>query len=457
MKTCNYIFLILCLALVISCNSDEEPTATEGYDGFTLEWSDEFNTGINLANWNYELGDGTDYGLAPGWGNNEKQLYTDSQDNALIKSDDDGNSVLAIIARKTSDDSYTSAKLTTQQLQSFRFGRIEARIKVPVGQGMWPAFWLLGDNFSFLDWPGCGEIDIMEVIGNQPGVVHCSAHWTNGETRLQSDSEGLNTGDNLGDDYYVYRVDWTPESMDFSIDGQLVNTVAIEDDMKEFLRPFYIIFNVAVGGNWPGDPDASTVFPKEMLVDWVRVYSQDGLNKPAEPALDIDEETIGVLSNDIAQHAFNSQLNQFPGISLKSFGDGGEPYITSSDMTTEGDSSLMLTYPGEGWGGAFFELETPIDMTGFSNGDLVFSINKAAEFDNIEIKLESVATQVSLFIKDYSGVDLGNGFFEYRIPLADFSGLDLSDFRIPFALWNPVDAMGEYVEGVIIIDNIYLE
>ncbi|MBT8230559.1 MAG: glycoside hydrolase family 16 protein, partial [Bacteroidia bacterium] len=209
MKTCNYIFLILCLALVISCNSDEEPTATEGYDGFTLEWSDEFNAGINLANWTYELGDGTDYGLAPGWGNNEKQLYTDSQDNALIKSDDDGNSVLAIIARKTSDDSYTSAKLTTQQLQSFRFGRIEARIKVPVGQGMWPAFWLLGDNFSFLDWPGCGEIDIMEVIGNQPGVVHCSAHWTNGENRLSSDSEGLDTGDNLGDDYYVYRVDST--------------------------------------------------------------------------------------------------------------------------------------------------------------------------------------------------------------------------------------------------------
>ena len=453
--------LFLFASFFAACNSDDETPTGSGidYEGYTLLWSDEFDSDISSSNWNFEIGNGTDYGLPPGWGNNEKQLYTDSQNNANIQPDGEGASVLAITARLESNGRYTSSKLTTQGKQSFRFGRIEARIKVPEGRGLWPAFWLLGENITEVDWPGCGEIDIMEVIGHAPEVVHSSAHYTNSENKVESNTKSLTATENLSDDYHIYRLDWTPTEMIYSLDGIEVNQVAIEEDMKEFLRPHYLIFNVAVGGNWPGDPDQTTSFPQRMLIDWVRVYSKDGLNAPAIPPLDIDEETLGQLSNDLALFAFNGSLSQFIGISLKAFGGGGEPDITTSDIAVDGDSSLMLSYPGGSWGGAFFELDPTIDASQYASGTLVFSLHKPAELSDIEIKLESVATAASLFLKDYSGVDVGNGFLEYRIPISDFtgSGLDLKDLKIPFALWNPVDASGEYLVGVILLDNIYIE
>ncbi len=453
-------FLVVLGMALSSCDSDDpDPGPNEGdYEGYTLEWSDEFNGAIDPANWTYELGDGTDYGLPPGWGNSERQLYTDSQNNAIIQPDDEGNSVLAIVARKEpGEHRYSSAKLTTQGLQSFRFGRIEARVKVPQGRGMWPAFWMLGNNKDVLDWPGCGEIDIFEVIGHDPSVIHSSVHYTNDENKHESNTLDLDAGENLANDYHIYRVDWTPESLVFSIDERMVNSVPVEEDMKEFLRSFYIIFNIAVGGNWPGDPDASTVFPQRMFIDWVRVYSKDDLVPPQEPPLNIQEETIGVLANDIAQHALRSGLEQFSNVSLKSFGDGGEPDIATSDIAIDGDSSLVLSYPGEGWGGAFFVLEPTINASDLANGTLYFSIRPPADLTDIEIKLESVATAVSLFIRDYTGTDVGNGYFEYAIPMTDFDGLDLSDLKIPFAMWNPVNASGAYIQGDIFLDNVYIE
>ena len=164
----HVLFSLLALLAFSACNSDDEPTPDTGspYEGYTLVWSDEFDANISSDNWVYELGDGTAYGLPPGWGNAERQLYTSSQNNSLVLEDEEGNSVLAIVARREpGDNRYSSAKLTTQNLHSFRYGRVEARIKVPQGQGLWPAFWMLGDNISEVDWPGCGEVDIMEVIG----------------------------------------------------------------------------------------------------------------------------------------------------------------------------------------------------------------------------------------------------------------------------------------------------
>ena len=452
------VFTILIL-FACACSSDPvDPDPDAAYEGYTLIWQDEFDAGLDPANWTFELGDGTDYGLPPGWGNNERQRYTSSQNNVLVRLDEDGNSVLSITARdEPGDHQYSSAKLTTQGRQTFRFGRIEARLKVPEGKGLWPAFWLLGENITEVDWPGCGEIDIMEVIGHAPSVVHCSAHYTNGENKLESNTNNLDAGVNLSDDYHVYRLDWTPAQLTFSLDGQVVNTVPIEEDMKEFLRPHYLIFNVAVGGNWPGDPDASTDFPQSMLIDWVRVYAQDDLNAPAIPPLNINEETIGVLSNNIAEFAFNDARNQFPGIGLKSFGAGGEPTVTASGDAIDGDSCLVLNYPGGNWGGAFFELDPAIDASAFAGSTLVFSLRKPPHLVRAEIKLESVATASSLFLDDYEGTDVGGGYLEYRIPLADFVGLELTDLRIPFALWNPVDGSGAYVSAEVLLDNIYFE
>ncbi len=450
------IFMAVALA---ACKTDDDKVSMEpGYDGYTLEWSDEFNTNISSSNWTFETGDGTDYGLPPGWGNAERQLYTNSGNNINIQADEEGNSVLVITARKEpGNHRYSSAKVTTQNLQSFRFGRIEARIKVPEGKGLWPAFWLLGDNISEIDWPGCGEIDIMEVIGHEPGKLHSTVHYANSENKAGSNGAGFEAPESLSNDYHEYRLDWTPTAMVFSLDGMEVHEVLIANDMKEFLRSFYIIFNVAVGGNWPGDPDETTTFPQQMLIDWVRVYSKDDLEIPAAPPLNIEEETIGLVSVGLPPHAFNDALDQFTGLTLKSFGDGGEPSFIASGTAIDGDSSILFRYPGDSWGGAFFILEPTVDMTQYASGNLRFSIHKPAELADIEIKLESVATAVSLFLKDYSGTDVGDGFLEYTIPMSDFEGLDLTDLKIPFALWNPVDANGDYIAVDVLLDNVYFE
>jgi beta-glucanase (GH16 family) len=453
----NLFVILISAALFFACNKETD-NPKDGYEGYTLEWSDEFNANFNTNNWVYETGDGTDYGLPPGWGNAERQLYTTSSQNSIILGDDEGNSVLAIIARKEPGNlKFSSAKITTQNLHGFRFGRIEARIKVPEGKGLWPAFWLLGENITEVDWSGCGEIDIMEVIGHEPNVLHSTVHYTNSDNKHEGDGSGYDFGQSLSQDYHIYRLDWTPEKLIFYLDEIMVHEVEIEEDMKEFLRSFYIIFNIAVGGNWPGDPDETTEFPQQMYIDWVRVYSKDDLVKPDPPVLNIEEETIGNISFDLPRFAFNEAMEQFDNLAAKTYGDGGEPDILTSDIRVEGDSSLLLIYPGGGWGGAFFVIEPEIDASDLAGTTLKFSLNSPAELSDLEIKLESVGTAVSLFLKDYDGTDVGNGFLEYSIPVADFTGLELSDLKIPFALWNPKDQNDEYLSGEILIDNIYFE
>ncbi len=451
------IVFMLSLPIILGACNSEEPLE-EGYEGYTLVWSDEFNSTLS-GDWGFETGDGTDYGLPPGWGNAELQLYTNSSNNANIQPDGDVSALVITAKKEAGDDNYSSAKLTTESIQGFRFGRIEARIKVPQGKGMWPAFWLLGENRDQVDWPGCGEIDIMEVIGSDPFTVHSTVHYATSENKLNSDGAPLNVTSNLAEDYHIYRVDWTPENLTFFMDDTMVHEVAVEADMKEFLRSFYLIFNVAVGGNWPGSPDFTTSFPQKMYVDWVRYYTKDGFVPDAPPELNIEEETIGSISTLLAEAAFNTTLDQFGEMTLKSFGDGGEPDFEASASAIEGDSSLLLTYPGTSWGGAFFELDPTVDASIYANGNLKFSAKIAPEIADMEVKLESVATAASLFLVNYTPVDVGDGFMEYTIPMSDFTtlGLDLTDLKIPFALWNPVDSNGNWIGGEVFVDNIYFE
>jgi len=453
MKSIYYLAISL---FIISCN-DKDPKPGTGHEGYKLVWSDEFDATIDSKNWTFELGDGTNYGLPPGWGNSEKQLYTRSGNNALVLQDDEGNSVLAITARKEPSGGFTSAKLTTQNLQSVRFGRVEARIRVPEGKGMWPAFWMLGDNRTEIDWPGCGEIDIMEVIGNSETVLHSTVHYTNSQNKRGINGKSFTHTEKLSNEYHIYSLDWTPEMMTFMLDQQVVHEIEIEADMKEFLRSFYLILNIAVGGNWPGNPDETTVFPQRMYVDWVRVYSNDNINAPAPPPLDIEEETMGFLSTTLAAVAFNTDFNEFDNLILRSFGAGGEPNFETSTEAVNGSGSLLLKFPGGNWGGAFFTQEPVVNATKYANGNLKFSLKYPAILADAEIKLESVATAKSLFLKDYTGVAIGSGFLEYTIPIADFTGLNLSELKIPFALWNPVNSAAEYVPMDILVDNIRLE
>ncbi len=461
------------LAFLIACGSDDDkggsttpaPTDTTSditqYEGFTLVWNDEFNgTEIDASKWVYELGDGTDYDLPAGWGNSELQLYTSDEQNSSIKEDSDGNSTLAITAVE-SGGSYTSAKLTTNGTFGLRFGRVEARVKLPQGQGLWPAFWTLGSNRGQIDWPGCGEIDIFELLGNEPNVVHSTVHYVDADNGKGENGESFTlTNGTFADDYHVARLDWTPESMTFYMDGNMVNQVPIEDDMKEFLREHYLILNVAVGGNWPGNPDGTTVFPQEMLVDYVRVYSKDDLNPPAAPALDIAEETLGqFIDESIADNAVKVGYEDFGSIDVTVYGGGGEPDISVSPEAIDGDSSVLLSYPGGSWGGAFFQLDNPVDFSAISGANLHFSLNTQQDLNDVEVKLESPnqSSSAAVFLVNYTPVDLGNGWMEYSIPMSDFSGLDLTQLSIPFAMWNPKDSNGDFVQMDILVDNLYIQ
>jgi len=273
------IFLAASLPL-LSCGSAYTPSPPPPAGGFTLVWSDEFNgadgSAPDSSKWIYDTG-------GKGWGNNELECYTSLTQNAQVKG---GNLVITSLhqpAYACSDGTirdYTSARLKTQGLFSQAYGRFEARIKIPFGQGMWPAFWMLGNNITSVNWPTCGEIDIMENIGKEPGTVHGSLHGP-GTTTLTSDatsSFNLPAGQNFSDAFHLYAVEWEPATIRFYVDSNLYATFTQSQwpagGTWVFDHPFFVLLNVAVGGNWPGSPDTTTVFPQQMLVDYVRVYSK---------------------------------------------------------------------------------------------------------------------------------------------------------------------------------------
>lgn len=244
--------------------TDEVGAASSGVRG-RLVWSDEFDGQIG-PDWGFDIGRGNN-----GWGNNESQYYTKRAENARVE-----HGVLIIEARKELYEgaAYTSARLTTEGRRAFKYGRFEARIQVPRGQGLLPAFWALGDDRPTVRWPACGEIDVMEVVGREPGKVYGTIHGPG-----YSGSKGISTSFALpsgafADAFHVYAVDWTATSLTFSVDGQAYRTITPADVQGRWVfdHPFSLLLNVAVGGNWPGPPDASTPFPAQMKVDYVRVY-----------------------------------------------------------------------------------------------------------------------------------------------------------------------------------------
>lgn len=448
--------LIPSVFLMIACDSDPKPEEQiEIPDGYTLVWQDEFEQGtINSDNWNFETGNGTGYGLPAGWGNNEKQIYTDSEENAHIETDGSVSSLL-ITADEDGSGAFTSAKLTTKDLFSMRFGRVDVRAKMPEGQGLWAAIWMLGDNRALIDWPGCGEIDIAEVLGSSPSTLYSTLHFTNGENK-KDEIQGVKelAGSSFSSDYHLYTLEWTPESLVFKLDDVKFQEVPIEAGMKEFQRSFYLILNVAVGGYWPGEPDNTTSFPQTMYIDYVRAYSKDGFTAPEAPALVVEEETIGqIIEPDIADNAIKTGFTELGNMKVVSYGGGGEPVVSTSETAIDGDLSLAFAFPGGNWGGGYIELAAPKNFSNFNA--IVFSLNKPQALVNAEIKLEGVTTNAIILLKNYTGTALTDGFVEYRIPLSDFVGLDLTKLRIPFSIWNPQDNADGFVAATVLIDNLH--
>jgi beta-glucanase (GH16 family) len=242
-----------------SCGGTTTPAPT----GWTLAWQDEFNgTALDTSKWNIEVN-------GDGGGNNELQYYTARPENVRVTG---GN--LVIEARKESygGKGYTSGRITTQNKASWAFGRMEARMKIPTGKGTWPAFWMLGNSISSAGWPASGEIDIMEHI-NTEAFIHGTIHWA--DQNNNHASYGNPSGSIDFSQFHVYAVEWDTAAIRWYVDGVKFNEANISGGINgtsEFQSPFFLLFNLAVGGDWPGGPDASTVFPNQMLVDYVRVY-----------------------------------------------------------------------------------------------------------------------------------------------------------------------------------------
>lgn len=238
------------------------------YAGKNQVWAEEFDgPNLNLNHWNQEIGNGSG-----GWGNNELQYYTNNKKNTFIS-----NGNLIIEARKDAIDGfkYSSGRMTTRSKKEFTFGRIDIRAKLPKGKGIWPALWMLGANIGSVGWPSCGEIDIMELIGSVPNQVHGTLHWRGNNGHLfKGGSTTLPAGD-FSQEFHVYSLIWEENKIQWLLDDKVFYTMQKSDfgtANYPFNAPQFFILNVAVGGNWPGSPDESTVFPQRLFVDYIRVF-----------------------------------------------------------------------------------------------------------------------------------------------------------------------------------------
>ncbi|WP_433968882.1 glycoside hydrolase family 16 protein [Tunturiibacter gelidiferens] len=280
-RTLTHACLALLLAALPAILKAQSPSTPPGW---ALTWSDEFNgpngSSPDPAKWTYDIGGG-------GYGNHELESYTNRPDN--VRQQDGHLLITALKETHTGPDGitrhYTSARILTKGLFSQPYGRFEARIKLPTGKGIWPAFWLLGSNIDSDPWPKSGEIDIMENIGN-PTEVHSTLHgpgYSGGNPITAKFT--LPTGEAVNTAFHLYSVEWTPNDIKFFIDDHLI-THRTPADLPPgthwvFDHPFFIILNLATGGSWPGNPDQTTTFPQQMVVDYVRVYKPNQ-TKPSQ-------------------------------------------------------------------------------------------------------------------------------------------------------------------------------
>ena len=347
-SACGLVVLLACSQVADVRGQDPE--------GWSLVWSDEFD-GTNgsppdAAKWGRDIG-------GSGWGNNELQYYTNRTDNARIE---DGKLVIEAKAENFGGRNYTSARLLTKGKASWTYGRMEARIKIPKGKGIWPAFWMLGNGIDTAGWPLCGEIDIMENIGSFPSTVHGTVHGPGYSGGNGISRSYVLPGAELSDDFHIYAIEWDENRIRWYFDGQAYSTLVPQDLPNGaswvFNQPQFIILNVAVGGNWPGSPDGSTVFPQRMTVDYVRVFSREadnGSNLLANPGFESGSlagwTTFGGnthLEDDIVRGGGGSfkVFGQFSGVANDSgiYQDvpavAGEAYLAETWVHTPGNDKI---------------------------------------------------------------------------------------------------------------------
>jgi beta-glucanase (GH16 family) len=261
---CSYSIAFCAVSfLSLSCNQaaeTAETTAAEDSNGYELIWSDEFNgIAVDTGNWVYDIG-------GEGWGNHEQEYYQPA--NATVE---EGNLVITGKKETVGKNPFTSTRMKTKGKREFLYGKIEARIKMPVGEGLWPAFWMLGANIDSVDWPACGEIDIMEHI-NSDSLIFGTPHWNNDGHKMQGDTIASTPSA-----YHVYAIEWDSDAIRWYLDGKQFRVLDISNSInstEEFHRPHFMLLNLAIGGDWPGQTIDESKIPAKMYVDYVRVYKR---------------------------------------------------------------------------------------------------------------------------------------------------------------------------------------
>jgi beta-glucanase (GH16 family) len=453
---------------VDGCNATVKTKAA-----YSLVWSDEFDgTALNSDNWSYETG----YGGNFGWGNDEWQLYTNSASNVSVAG---GN--LNINARCANPPScgkrngtITSGRINTLNKFAFKFGKVEARLKPPVGNGAWSAFWMMGKNFPQVGWPRTGEIDVVEIhkVYSNEFTTNFTVHWCDDSRPgpvpcaydpgwIYYSQSRTDFSASLGDDFHVYSAEWTADGIIGKIDGIPYFYRAINPaTMDEFLEEFFMILNVAIGGTLGGEPDASTQWPQTMLVDYVRVYQADGGDGTYTVGPPPLTPEIGVYSES---HT-DSVLGYSNIINGADFGGNLTNTNENSTAVTPFDGSVVLAADfrdsDKPYGGFIFNFNGGRDISDYQT--LKFAIDSSAmpNFANLTVQIENPsggqpAPKVSL--SSYTPTTSGNWAL-YEIPLNDFLGqtrpLDLTNV-LYLGFWSPRTSINQLLFGTLYFDDIH--
>ncbi len=441
----------LFVILLAGCDPMTDPDHVEDTvpsSDYELVWADEFDqtsTMPNPAYWNYDTGYGTN-----GWGNDEWQYYTNSEDNVKVE---DGNLVITatwdsenFLAPGKRDGSITSGRINTKGNFSMKYGKVEARIKTPEGAGIWPAFWMLGSNYNEVGWPYCGEIDIMEMSPlyyNEKTTI-CTAHWYDEDLGAHNSYGGTKVFDeSLANNYHIFELEWDAYRLVGRIDGMTYMIKTIDPDtMDEFRNNFFILLNIAVGGGFGGAPNDTTVWPQKMYVDYVRCYQLNPDND--------DVESFGIFTDDTA-----TDDGIIPGLDA-------EIYVWESTLSTgsiepyEGDNVMAFITTGAGWFGAGIQANEPIDISNFAGGDLKFMIKIP---ENIHFWIGMNDNNGSESYVEFPAGETAYGLTrdgewgQVTIPIQDIAGnLDLSSISYAFMIKEEEGASCQFA-----IDDIYLD
>jgi beta-glucanase (GH16 family) len=458
--------------------------STQTSSDYQLVWSDEFDgashssnggngdftvasTGLNLDKWNIETGYGPNN---DGWGNNESQLYTNSSDNIRVE-----NGSLVITARCNDgvcgvrDGSVTSARITTKDNFEFRYGKVEARIKVPAGRSAWPAFWMLGSSFPETAWPASGEIDIMEVFqgtGESINTTHSTLHWqddSTGNHTYQGEKHTLDAP--LSDDFHTWTLEWDETRINAKIDDISYYTKTLDSSsMREFLKSYFLILNVAVNGNLGGEPEAIITTPQEMLVDWVRVYQK---SVPTSASLGDSTGGSTLAYSEIVtsgQQGGNTVVVNTQSQDVEPLEDDDvvkmdfmDNRVSSAGLIQASSTATAAAYDS----GAAFKFVSA-DLSCFSH--ISVSLNNISMPGINDLRLEIVDAKnmqlaananigtASVQLANYTPSTNGN-WRTYQIPLSAFMGVDMDDV-VYLGFWNPMDASNNLLAGTLYFDAI---